>query len=270
MFEILAIFTFVLGTIIGSFLNVVALRFGTGRGVKGRSFCFSCGKTLSAMELIPVISFLMLRGKCKKCKSRISFQYMAVELLTGLVFLLIFLKFLGSLSTLPLFLLTFYFLTFSILIVIGVYDLKHTVVPDRLSLLFALISLGGLFFFKGGAYLFSFPGYLDLLAGPILFLPFFMLWFFSKGTLIGLGDGKLAVGMGWMLGLVGGASAMILSFWIGAVFSIFFMLVDSVFRQGKIGLKTEIPFAPFMIAGAFIAFLSDIDILSLRYILGLF
>lgn len=269
MLEILAIFTFILGTIIGSFLNVVALRFGTGRNVRGRSFCFSCGKTLSALELVPVLSFLFLRGRCRKCKSRISMQYIAVEVLTGIVFLSVFLKFQSSLYVLPLFLLTFYFLLFSILIVIGIYDLKHTVVPDKLSFIFAMVALVGLFFFKGPDYLFSHPGIFDLLAGPLFFLPFFLLWYFSGGRLIGLGDGKLAIGIGWMLGLVSGASAIILSFWIGAIFSIIFM-IWGVISKKAIGLKTEIPFAPFMILGTLIAFLSNVDILSLRYLLDAF
>lgn len=268
MLEILAIFTFILGTIIGSFLNVVSLRYATGRNIRGRSFCFSCGKTLGALELIPVFSFLALSGKCKKCSSKISAQYITVELLTGLVFLSVFLKFYENMQTLPLFSLTYYFILFSILIVIGVYDLKHKIIPDRLSFLFAAVSLLGLFYFKGFDYLFSYPGILDLLAGPIFFTPFFLLWLLSKGRLMGLGDGKLAVGIGWMLGLVSGSSAIILGFWIGAIFSLCLMFWSYIFKKKNIGLKSEIPFAPFMIIGIFAAFLFNADILGLGFLLS--
>ncbi len=270
MFEILAIFTFILGAIIGSFLNVVSLRYGTGKSVKGRSFCFSCGKTLGALELIPVVSFLLLSGRCKKCDSRISLQYITVELLTGFVFLATFLKFYQDIYVIPFFTLSYYFILFSILIVISVYDLKHKIIPDKLSFIFATVAFLGLFFFKGPQYLFSYPGVLDLLAGPIFFIPFFLLWYLSRGRLMGLGDGKLVVGIGWMLGLIGGSSAIILGFWIGATFSICLMLWGYIFKQKHVGLKSEIPFAPFLILGIFIAFLSNIDILGLSSILSLF
>jgi leader peptidase (prepilin peptidase) / N-methyltransferase len=268
MLELFSIFVFILGTIIGSFLNVVILRYSTGRNTRGRSFCFTCGKTLGALELIPVFSFLMLGGKCKKCNSRISLQYICVELLTGFLFLAVFLKFFSNIYTIPFFTLTYYFTLFSILVVIGVYDLKHKIVPDRLAFLFAGISLFGLLWFKSYDYLFSYPGFLDLLAGPIFFLPFYTLWRFSGGRLIGLGDGKLAIGIGWMLGLVAGTSAIILGFWIGAVFSLCLMFWGYIFHHKKVGLKTEIPFAPFLILGVLVAFMFDIDILSLGFLLS--
>src|SRR4051812_41836317 len=78
--------SFVLGLIFGSFANVVVLRYGTGRSIKGRSSCPSCGHTLGALELIPVVSYLALRGRCKNCKTKISPQYALVELTFGLLF----------------------------------------------------------------------------------------------------------------------------------------------------------------------------------------
>ena len=82
---------FVFGTIIGSFLNVVILRYGTGKSfAKGSSQCFSCGKKLSWYELVPILSFLFQKGKCKGCGSKISWQYPLIETITGVLFLLIF------------------------------------------------------------------------------------------------------------------------------------------------------------------------------------
>jgi leader peptidase (prepilin peptidase)/N-methyltransferase len=91
-FLIILIF-FAFGTIIGSFLNVVIYRTNTGKSLLGRSACMSCKKRLAWYELVPIFSFIFLNGRCGHCKTRISYQYVLVEFLTGLVFALIYLKF---------------------------------------------------------------------------------------------------------------------------------------------------------------------------------
>src|SRR3989344_606823 len=83
------IFSFAVGAIIGSFLNVVSLRFNTGVGIGGRSKCMSCGTGLTWKELIPLVSFAAQKGSCRKCKSKISWQYPLVEFAAGAVFVLI-------------------------------------------------------------------------------------------------------------------------------------------------------------------------------------
>ncbi len=91
MLIIMDLFIFIFGTIIGSFLNVVILRYNTGYSpVATRSRCFNCGKILKWYELIPILSFLIQFGRCRNCKSKISIQYPLIELLTGIIFLLIF------------------------------------------------------------------------------------------------------------------------------------------------------------------------------------
>ena len=81
-------FLFILGTLLGSFLNVVILRYHTGMGLGGRSMCMSCGKKLHAHELIPLFSYLLQRGKCRSCKSSLSIQYPIIEALSGFVVLI--------------------------------------------------------------------------------------------------------------------------------------------------------------------------------------
>ena len=262
---IIAVGYFVFGTIIGSFLNVVSLRYNTGKMLLGRSGCFSCAKELKWFELFPVLSFIFQLGKCTKCKSKISIQYPIVEFLTGIIFLGIFLKFSALLFTAPhyLLLLSLYFMViFSILIVIFIYDLKHKIIPDDLVYTFASLSLLGMFF-EFSTLVLSIPTLLPFFSGPILFLPFFLLWFLSGGKWIGLGDGKLALGMGWFLGLSLGASAILYSFWIGALISVALMLFFSLnSRDKRITMKSEIPFGPFLILGLVLVFFFEINIFN--------
>src|SRR3989344_2772978 len=89
----LTIIFFILGLIIGSFLNVVVFRFNTQRSFGGRSGCMTCQNKLSWSELVPLLSFFVLRGRCRNCKAKISIQYPIVELISGLVFAGLFLKF---------------------------------------------------------------------------------------------------------------------------------------------------------------------------------
>lgn len=265
MSTLIFIFIFLLGTIIGSFLNVVIYRFNTGRTiVKGRSMCMSCGHSLSWYELIPVFSFLIQSGKCRTCANKISHQYPIVEILTGILFTLIANYFLPILYiSVPyyVFLVTFFVFIFSLLMIISVYDIKHKVIPNKLVYAFIFISLISVFVNQTGmGSLFITPSYLDLIAGPVFALPFALLWLFSKGRLIGLGDAKLILGIGWMLGMMKGLAAITLSFWLGSIVSLLIIILS---RNKKINMHTEIPFAPFLIIGTLVTFLLGLDIISL-------
>jgi len=253
---------FVFGTIIGSFLNVVILRYNTGESaVSGKSACFSCAKNLSWYEMFPILSWVALRAKCGNCKSKISWQYPLVEFFTGLLFLGVYFSLGNLVSKYAYF---YYFAVFSILIVITVYDLRHKIIPDFLVFSFAFLSLIWFVANIGFANLFQSPHFLDLFAGPILALPFFLMWLLSKGRWIGLGDAKLALGMGWFLGLIPGVSAVILGFWIGAIISLSLLFVQRLNLIGKnLTIKSEIPFAPFLILGLLAVFFFGFDVMNL-------
>jgi leader peptidase (prepilin peptidase)/N-methyltransferase len=273
---------FVTGLFIGSFLNVCIYRYNTGLSVfSGRSKCFSCGRSLRWFELIPVFSFIIQGGKCRTCQSKISPQYILVEIFTGLVFALVLYR---QLMVLPLYsfltngfyywlaLLIFYLVVFSILIVIFVYDIKHKVIPDGLVFTFIVLSLAKLLFFTFKFGSFNFPYLYDLLAPIIAFLPFAFLWVVSRGFWIGFGDAKLAFGVGALLGFSGAVSSIVMAFWIGAGFSIIVMLLQKVFPNlfaKKIGLKSEIPFAPFIIVALILVFVTKTDVLHLNQVLGI-
>lgn len=257
---------FILGSVIGSFLNVVILRFRSGRGLGGRSLCFSCGKTLSWYELVPIASFLTQRGKCASCQTKISWQYPAVEALTGLLFTILFLRFEYLLFTVPLLfaiLFAYYGFISCLLTVLTVYDMKHQILPDSLTALFASVAFVGMFFLKGDALILHVPTAWRLVAGFVFAAPFSLLWLGSKGKWMGLGDAKLMVGIGWLLGISAGAAAILLSFWIGAAFGVVFLLALSLKTGRQASMKTAIPFGPFLALGTVIVLISGIDFASI-------
>ncbi len=258
------IFIFFLGTLIGSFLNVVIYRFGSGKSIsRGRSICMSCNRTLRWYELIPVFSFLIQRGRCRSCASKISHQYPIVEIISGFVFALIAFHFrplLAFSNVSYITLVSIVSLLFCLMIVIAVYDLRHKIIPDKLSYAFAIISFVALFInysFVGS--FFVVPSMWTIFAGPILSLPFGLIWLLSRGRAMGLGDAKLMLGIGWMVGISQGTAVIIISFWLGAIVSLLLL----AFRGREITRKTEIPFAPFLIVGTAISFFLSIDIFSI-------
>ena len=261
---LLFVFVFLLGTVVGSFLNVVIYRFNTGKTiVKGRSICMTCNKNLRWYELIPVFSFLIQSGRCRRCASRISHQYPLVEVITGIVFALIAFKFLPILYIsywTYVLLVVFFVFIFSLLIVVSVYDLRHKIIPDKLVYTFISVSFLSMFInYSGIGSLFVLPLPSAIIAGPLISLPFVLLWYFSRGKLMGLGDGKLIWGIGWMFGLASGLCVVVMSFWIGTVISLFLIFIS----KKRVNMKTEIPFAPFLIISIFITFFFGLDIYSL-------
>lgn len=224
----------------------------------------SCQSKLCWYELIPLVSFIALQGRCKTCKTKISTQYPLVELVSGLIFALLFLKFQNIFYENTLifaFTYAYYASMFSLLLVIAVYDLRHKIIPDGLALIFGIFSFIGLFLFS--AYGFSslslhIPSVLEALTGVIIAAPFALLWLLSQGTWMGLGDAKLALGLGWLLGLSVALSGVVVAFWVGAIIGIILI----IFSKNH-SMKSAIPFAPFLVFGAFIAFLLELHFLPI-------
>ena len=241
------IIIFVFGAVVGSFLNVVILRLNTGQSVvSGRSKCFNCAKKLKWHELLPIASFVFLRGKCSACKAKISWQYPAVETITGIIFVLLFQQ------TQNIFGFSFLVLIFSFLIIIAVYDYRHQIVPNLFVWIFNGLAFIGLF---------RIFNWNNLLAGFILFAFFALLWGVSRGRWMGFGDAKLALGIGWLLEIVKGVAAVTLSFWVGAVVGVLLILLN----KNKYGLKSSIAFGPFMILGTAISFFWGEKIISFLF-----
>lgn len=258
---------FIFGLIIGSFLNVVVLRMGSGRTLGGRSRCMSCGKVLKWYMLIPIFSYLFLRGRCAYCKAKMSLQYPIVEAGTGLLVLMAATHYGISVFNLEPFTTARFIvdaIALATLVVISAYDLRHKIIPDQLSLIFAFAGLAALTLrlFAGDfpslmPIFVSVPRWIDVLAAPLLSLPLAAIWYFSKGKAMGLGDAKLVWGVAWFLGLLGGLSGLIFAFWIAAVPSIVLLIS----RKG--GMHTEIPFGPFIALATILVYFFGWNVLNL-------
>ncbi len=268
---ILQIGAIMLGLIIGSFLNALSFRFNTGakffspRGMGGRSRCMHCRHTLHALDLVPVLSYAFLGGKCRYCGAKISPQYPLVELaaaaLAGGVYATHPVLTANALNPLPF---IFWLSVWMTLLFIVIYDIKHTIIPWSCSCLLAALAVL-LLFVNLDSLQFSVPGMWVLLAGPLLVLPLFLLSLFSGGTWMGWGDSALELSLGWLiavpLGFSAGITALCLGFWIGAVVGVVLLGLS---RLGFFGytIRSEIPFAPFLVLGALLAYFFHVDFFS--------
>jgi leader peptidase (prepilin peptidase)/N-methyltransferase len=245
----------IFGLIVGSFINVAVIR-RIGGNVGGRSRCMSCGTHIRAYDLIPVISWLLLWGKCRACGSKISVQYPLVECTTGALFALT-----GAVPFLGLPSAVFFCGIAALLVAIAVYDIRHTIIPDGWVYLFDALALSA-------AVWSLYIGVADwtlLAAGPVAAAPLLLLWLISRGAWMGFGDVKLALGIGWLLGPFYGVAAVFFAFIIGALISVFVLLpmpyYKTLFRKRGIAtleseasgltMKSEVPFGPFLVASFF-------------------
>lgn len=257
---------FVFGLIVGSFLNVLILRLNTGRSNSGRSGCMSCLSKLSVGELIPLVSFFALRGRCKSCGSRISHQYWLVELITGLLFVAVWMQGFAHIQTF------FALLIVALLMVILVYDMRHTIIPNKI--VYPFIALGFLMHIPVAGTFSSSEVllYIGLVfaSAALVALPLFVLWAISRGRWMGFGDVKLVFGFGLLLGAYSGLMAVLLGFILGAVVGLLLLYGPRVIRalplsrtSSRFTMGSEIPFAPFLIAAFFMVFLFDVDLIAL-------
>lgn len=243
-------FVLILGLCIGSFLNVVIYRLPRGESITlERSHCVSCGQQLRWYELIPLFSYLFLRGRCRTCHEPISLRYPIVELLTGIIFVLVFLQF-----GLTLELLKYLFLS-ALLVAISFIDLEYFIIPN------SLIIIG----LVGGVILNIAAQDVELVSALIGILTtsgfLLLVALISRGGMGG-GDIKLAAVTGLFLGWPLAPLGLFLGAFIGGIMAIFLLLL-------KIrGRKDPLPFGPFIALGALISILCGNQILYwyLQYI----
>jgi leader peptidase (prepilin peptidase)/N-methyltransferase len=243
------IFSFIFGAIIGSFLNVCIYRLPARQSVVApSSHCFACKHPIPFYDNIPIISFIMLRGKCRKCKASISLHYPLVELLAG-VFSLIFMVKYGV--SLPYFV---YFAFTAALIAITFIDLEHMIIPDSITFPGIATGIALSFFLPNTTFLDSLIG--TVVGGGSLLLVAGGYYFLTKNEGMGLGDVKLLAMMGAFLGWKSILFIIMVGSFSGALVGIPIMLFKKADR------KYAIPFGPFLSLGAVSYLLYGPEIIS--------
>ncbi len=232
----MTIIIFLYGLLIGSFLNVCIYRIPKGESITfPPSHCPACKKPLKWYNLIPVLSYVAQRGKCGYCKEKISLQYPIIELLNGILYLLLYIKY-GF--TLDFF---FYAIICSILIVIGLIDLKEMVIPDILVVYIVVTTI----IYKIALYIIyeQSPQLLDSILGLALSALLLMVIILLSRGGMGTGDVTLIASLGLILGIKKIFLTIFLSFILGAIISVFLLITKIK------GRKDPIPFGPFIILG---------------------
>lgn len=235
---------FIFGLCIGSFLNVVILRLRAGeKFVAGRSRCPKCKKELSWSENIPLLSFMMLKGKCRGCHQKISWQYPLVELITGLIFVgsFIFIFYQNFSFVYAIALLLYYFFIISFLIIIFVYDLKYYLILDKIilpAIIFVFVAQGFLWLIKNDFSFSLFINYYSLLIFSAIIISGFFLsqYLISKGRWMGGGDIRLGFLMGLILGWPNCLVALSLAYVLGLIVAMPLLIF------GKKKMSSRIPF----------------------------
>jgi len=272
-----SIFFFLIGTAIGSFLNVLIDRWSNDQPITGRSHCDFCKKQLKLLDLIPVFSFIFLRGRSRCCNKKLSWQYPLVELVTGVMFVFVVIaspalrdvaislpighSVLMGLLRQPTYVsflaMTLLLGIISCLIVIFFADVKYQIIPDQIQL--TLLILGFLLQISkilivgcnNGSLLncYIVPLLNIFFSGIVIMAPILLIYLLSRGRGMGFGDVKLTFNMGILLGIKGGLSALYFAFILGGIFGAYLLL------SKKKKLKSKIAFGPFLVISCIIMLL---------------
>ncbi len=239
---IINLIVFIFGASIGSFLNVLIDRLPKEENINGRSHCDYCGKKIVWFDLLPVLSFFILRGKTRCCKKKLSFQYPVIELITGLIFVGVIKDgpYLGP-SLIRSVLISG---IVSCLLVIFISDLKYHLISDYILLTLFILSVLLKFVIPAKAGIQIIGN--DVLSGLIVSFPIFLIYFLSKERAMGLGDVYLSSIMGFLLGWKEGFLALYIGFVTGAIFGVGLILLK------KSKLKSKVAFGPFLVIGVVI------------------
>ena len=234
----------VFGSLWGSFANVCIYRLPENKGVvRGRSSCPKCKNSIKWFDNIPLISFILLKGKCRNCNNPIALQYFIVELIGSISFVAIYHFFGVTLTTLLLLILSVIF------IIIFFIDLKHFIIPNVLT--FTLMFVGFIKSFDPNLNKAIFPNYINSLIGGVFgYLIIWLIIYFYKKVRkkegMGLGDAKLLSAIGFWFG------------WLSIPFTIFIsslvaliLVIPSILNKSR-EMTSQIPFGPYIIIGCII------------------
>ncbi|MCL5019489.1 MAG: prepilin peptidase [Patescibacteria group bacterium] len=232
---------FIIGVFVGSFLNVVVDRLKSGETIiKGRSRCEFCKKELAWFDLIPLFSFIFLKGKCRYCHKKLSLYYPIIELSTGALSAFTYL-WISQTYHLPftIYHLAYYLIIISAFIIIFFEDLKFGIIPDKVVFPAIVVTFFYSLIFNPQSLI------INLFSATLTFAFFLILFLITKGKGMGFGDVKLSLLLGLVLGFPKIIPSLYLAFLTGAIIGIILI----IWRKKK-SLKDTIPFGPFLIIGA--------------------
>ncbi len=249
------VLSFIYGAALGSFVEVVVTRLNVAPVLKSRSKCLSCGEALRVSDLLPVLSYFFLRGKCRYCKVSYGKEAVIVEIAYGLLFVLLYYFILAGLPVISVpWWLLYYTLLFISLGVIALYDYRHSYIPVLFLSLFSILS----FIMLAMRFIDSETSIVFL--GPLVVaLPFLAIWTISKGRALGFGDVVLYGAIGAFFGIEQGLAVLLLSIWVGAVVGIL-VYIDRKRRNIK---STAMPFVPFIVIAFLAVLFTDISVFSI-------
>lgn len=232
------------GAATGSFVNVVVERTRAERSPwRGRSACPQCGRTLQWFELVPVVSWVLLGGRCRTCRTRLRYQYLAMELITAGLFLLVWLNFGWAWATLVGWAVT------TIMLAQATYDAKWGLLPDAWA--YVLAAIAALAAWLSGL------STVDILLGGFVGSGFFFIqWLASRGRWVGSGDILLGLGLGLLVGWRMFGLILLLGYMSGA------MVAAGQILRRKLTLQSSMPFGPYLLAGGFITWLYGQEIID--------
>lgn len=239
-----AVISLIFGLIVGSFLNVVINRLKLKESLGGRSHCPHCKKELKAIHLVPLLSFVWLGGKCAYCKKPISPQYALVEGGTALTFAFVQMQF-GFFTPDTVFL----WVITAMLIVIGVYDFKHFIIPDKIVFPGIAVALLYVLYkdFSAGCMVSWDCATVSGLVGVAIIAGFFLSQYIvSQGRWIGFGDVKLGIMLGLVAGFIDSLVLLMIAYMSGAFVGIILI------GLGKKSYSSKMPFGTFLVAAGII------------------
>ena len=241
-----------MGITFGSFFNVCIFRIPEKKSIANPpSHCYNCNNRLKPLDLVPILSWTLLRGKCRYCGQKISSRYTLVELLTGILFVLVYNVYKMNVITL------YYLLLVSLLVIITFIDIDHYIIPDGLIIFGCVFTL---IFNVAGAGIGVKDSLLgSLICGGSMLLLIYLIELIVKKEVMGGGDIKLFAMTGLFLGIKGGLLTILLSIYVGAIYGIITIIYSKIKKQEY---NSMIPYGPFISVGALITVLCGTNIIN--------
>jgi leader peptidase (prepilin peptidase) / N-methyltransferase len=245
-------FLFLFGAVVGSFLNVLIYRTTHGEDwVRGRSKCDSCNKQIAWYDNIPLLSFIILGGKCRHCKKPISIQHPVIEAMSGILFVWWYAMGFAffQLSQRPHTIIqpAFWLAVGILLLIIFATDWMYQIIPDYATVALGILALVYRLYLSLSGIMRWEDFWMAMASGMVMMGLLWFLWWVTRGKGLGFGDVKFALVMGWLLGWPRSLVAFFLAFVLGAMVGVILIL------SGKKKMKSKIAFGPFLVLGTVIA-----------------